>query len=492
LVIFTNKTERQKGAKKRLEDRDFRKEKDFLGEKFIPQSAYWGIHSQRARDNFPLSQKVPSSLIKAYFAVKWACARANTKVGLLEKDIGNAILKACEEGMQGKFDEEIIVPLFQGGAGTSLNMNINEVVANRTLEILGYPKGSYQIVSPFDSVNLSQSTNDTFITAVKVATLWQLDELEKEIIFIQEELQQKEKEFASILKVGRTELQDAVPITLGMEFGAFAEAISRDRWRLWKSKERIKEVNLGGTAVGTGLNAHPEYISRVVPYLNEITGLPLARAMNAFENTQNLDVFSELSGLLRSLAVNLRKIANDLRLLSMGPRAGIGEITLPPIQEGSSIMPGKINPVMCEYIEGIAIDILVRDQAIAFYCSSGQLELNHLAPFIAHHILKMIEELKESVRVFTEKCLKGIRVNQDCCRELLEKSFAMATCIVPYLGHEQTSELVQECLKEGKIFRDFLVERRIFSEEELESILNPLEVSQPGIPGFKTIRMKKL
>lgn len=475
-----------------MEDRDFRKEKDFLGEELIPQNAYWGIHSQRARDNFPLSQKVPSSLIKAYFAVKWACARANTEVGLLEKDIGNAILKACEEGMQSKFDEEIIVPLFQGGAGTSLNMNINEVVANRALEILGYPRGNYQIINPFDSVNLSQSTNDTFMTAVKVAALWQLDELEKEIIFIQEELQQKEKEFASILKVGRTELQDAVPITLGMEFGAFAEAISRDRWRIWKSKERIKEVNLGGTAVGTGLNAHPEYTARVLPYLNEITGLPLARAMNAFENTQNLDVFSELSGLLRSLAVNLRKIASDLRLLSMGPRAGIGEITLPPLQEGSSIMPGKINPVICEYIEGIAIDILSRDQAVAFYCSSGQLELNHLAPFIAHHILKMIEELKGSTHVFAEKCLRGIKVNRERCNELLDKSFAMATCVVPYLGHERTSELVQECFKEGKNFRDFLIEQQIFSEKELESILDPLEVSKPGIPGFKAIGVKKL
>ncbi len=217
---------------------------------------------------------------------------------------------------------------------------------------------------------------------------------------------------------------------------------------------------------------------RVVPYLNEITGLSLTRATNAFENTQNLDVFSELSGLLRSLAVNLRKIANDLRLLSMGPRAGIGEITLPPLQEGSSIMPGKINPVMCEYVEGIAIDILGRDQAIAFYCSSGQLELNHLAPFIAHHILTMIEELKESIHVFAEKCVRGIKANQDRCNELLEKSFAMATCIVPHLGHERTSELVRECLKEGKIFKDFLIERQIFSEKELESIIESSRSSQ--------------
>ena len=466
-----------------MENKGFRRERDSLGEELIPQDAYWGIHSRRARDNFPLPQEVPSSLIKAYFAVKWACARANFQAGLLEANIGNAIIKACEEGMEGKFDEEIIVPIFQGGAGTSLNMNMNEVIANRALEILGYPRGSYQIVNPFDSVNLSQSTNDTFVTAVKVAVLWQLDELEEELIFIQEELQRREKEFASILKVGRTQLQDAVPITLGMEFGAFAGAISRDHLRIHKSRERIREINLGGTAVGTGLNAHPEYAMRVIPYLNEVTGLSLTRAMNLFENTQNLDVFSELSGLLRSLAVNLRKMANDLRLLSMGPRAGIGEITLPPLQEGSSIMPGKINPVMCEYIEGIAIDVLGRDQAIAFYCSSGQLELNHLAPFIAHHILKMIEELKEGIHVFTEKCLRGIEANQDRCRELLEKSFALATCIVPYLGHERTSELVRECLREGKIFRDFLIERNIFSEEELENILSFPEVLKPGIPG---------
>ncbi len=469
----------------------FRKEKDLLGEEPIPQNAYWGIHSKRARDNFPFQKRVPFPLIKAYFAVKWSCTKANMEVGLLEERVGNAILKACEEGMEGRFNEEVIVPIFQGGAGTSLNMNINEILANRALEILGYAKGNYQVVNPFDNVNLSQSTNDTFMTAVKVATLWQLEELEKEIINLQEALQQKEKEFASVLKVGRTELQDAVPITLGMEFGAFAEAIARDRWRLWKSRERIKEVNLGGTAVGTGLNAHPEYIARAIVYLNEITGLPLAKAMNLFENTQNLDVFSEVSGLLRSLAVNLRKIVNDLRLLSMGPRAGINEINLPPLQEGSSIMPGKVNPVMCEYIEGIAIDIMGKDQTIAFYCSSGQLELNHLGPFIANHILEMVEELKLSINAFTEKCLRGVKVNQERCSKLLEKSFALATCIVPYLGHERTSELVQECFREGKNFRDFLIERKIFSEEELKNILNPLEISRPGIPGFGKVEVKK-
>ncbi|MDI3524844.1 MAG: aspartate ammonia-lyase [Candidatus Atribacteria bacterium] len=483
-------TQRKEG--KALKKDFFRKERDLLGEEIIPENAYWGVHSKRARDNFPFSKKVPPSLVKAYFAVKWACTRANLEVGLLEAKIGNAILKACEEGMEGKFNEEVIVPIFQGGAGTSLNMNINEILANRALEILGYSKGNYQKINPFDHVNLSQSTNDTFMTAVKVATLWQLDELEKEIINLQETLQQKEKEFASVLKVGRTELQDAVPITLGMEFGAFAEAIARDRWRLWKSRERIKEVNLGGTAVGTGLNAHPEYIARAIVHLNEISGLPLAKAMNLFENTQNLDVFSEVSGLLRSLAVNLRKIANDLRLLSMGPRAGISEISLPALQEGSSIMPGKVNPVMCEYIEGIAIDVMGKDQAIAFSCSSGQLELNHLGPFIAAHILEMIEELKLGINAFTEKCLRGIRANQERCNELLEKSFALATCIVPYLGHERTSELVQKCLREGKNFRDFLIEQKIFSEEELKNILNPLEISRPGIPGFGKVEVKRL
>ncbi len=465
-----------------------RREQDFLGEKEIPEDRYFGIHALRARENFPLSLPVPRPLIRAFFAVKWACARANLEVGLLEEPVASAILKACEEGMAGRWDEEIIVPIFQGGAGTSLNMNVNEVIANRALEILGYDKGRYDIVNPFDIVNLSQSTNDVFPTALRVAALWEMEELEKAIVALQDALQKKEREFAGILKVGRTELQDAVPVTLGMEFGAWAEAIGRDRWRLWKVKERLKEVNLGGTAVGTGLNAHPRYIARAIAYLNEITGLPVARAMNTFENTQNLDVFSEVSGLLRTLAVNLRKITNDLRLLAMGPRAGIGEIVLPPLQEGSSIMPGKVNPVLCEYVEGIALDVLGKDVALSFAASSGQLELNHLLPFVAYFLLTMIEELRVACTVLAKNYIPLIRADESRCRELLERSFVLATCVVPYLGHEKTSLLVLECLKTGKDFRMLLLEKGLFTEEELGIILDPTELQKPGIPGMGKLK----
>lgn len=467
-----------------------RRERDFLGERDIPEECHFGIHTVRALENFPLPLAVPRPLIRAFFAVKWACAKANLDVGLLEEETARAILRACEEGMEGKWDEAIVVPLFQGGAGTPLNMNVNEVIANRALEILGYEKGRYDIVNPFDTVNLSQSTNDVFPTALRVAALWEMEDLERAITSLQDTLQKKEQEFARIVKVGRTELQDAVPITLGMEFGAWAEAIARDRWRLAKSKERLKEVNLGGTVVGTGINAHPLYTARAIAYLNEITHLPVAKAMNTFENTQNLDVFSEVSGLLRSLAVNLRKMVNDLRLLSMGPRAGIREIALPPLQEGSSIMPGKVNPVLCEYVEGIAIDVFGKDAALAFTTSSGNLELNHLLPFVAYFLLSMIEELKVACLVLSQKYIPFIEADEKRCRELFERSLAMATCIVPYLGHEQTSEIVRECLHQGKDLRSFLIEKGIFSPEELEIILDPAELQRPGIPGMKKLRGK--
>ncbi len=472
------------------EERAYRIERDFLGEKPIPQEHYWGIHTERARENFPLFVSPPLLLVKAFFAVKWACARANLEIGLLPEDKAIAILKACEEGMAGRFQGEIVVSILQGGAGTSLNMNLNEVIANRALELLGFARGRYDVINPFDTVNLSQSTNDTFPTAVRIAMLWGIEDLEKAIVRLQEALQEKEREFASIIKVGRTELQDAVPVTLGMEFGAWAEAITRDRWRIWKGKERMKEINLGGTAVGTGLNAHPLYATKAVSALREITGLPLARSMNAFENTQNLDTFAEVSGLLKALAISLRKIANDLRLLSMGPRAGIGEILLPPLQEGSSIMPGKVNPVMCEYLEGLAIDVMGKDCALGFACSSGNLELNHLLPFIAFFILSMIEELTVGVSVFTEKCVVNIVADQKCCEELLHRSFALATHIVPYLGHEQTTALVRECLKQGRTLRDLLLEKGLFSPEELEIILSPVEFLKPGIPGLEKLGKK--
>ncbi|MGQ9473217.1 MAG: aspartate ammonia-lyase [Candidatus Caldatribacteriaceae bacterium] len=473
-----------------MKKENYRLERDCLGEKAIPAERYWGIYTERARENFPFFIPPPCPIVRAFFAVKWACTRANLEVGLLPGEIASAILQACTEGLTGKFDTEIGVSIFQGGAGTSLNMNVNEVIANRALEIMGKEKGQYEIINPFDTVNLSQSTNDTFPTALRVAILWEMEKLEKSIIALQDALQKKEREFAQVVKVGRTELQDAVPITLGMEFGAWAEAITRDRWRIWKSKERLKEINLGGTVVGTGLNAHPLYVNRVVFYLREITGLSIAQSMNSFENTQNLDVFVEVSGLLKALAVNLRKMTNDLRLLSMGPRAGIREIILPSLQEGSSIMPGKINPVLCEYLEGISIDVMGKDCALAFACSSGQLELNHLLPFVAFFILSMVEELTVSITAFAEKCIPHIKADIQRCQELFHQSFALAAHVIPYLGHEKTSNLIKECLEQKKNLIDLLLEKGLFTKEELEIIFAPSEFLKPGIPGLGKVMRK--
>jgi aspartate ammonia-lyase len=467
---------------------DYRIERDILGEKEIPNSAYWGIHTARALDNFPYYYSIPSSLKRAFFAVKWACAQANYDLGFLEPSLGPAIIKACEEGHDGKWDDSIVIPFFQGGAGTSLNMNVNEVITNRALEISGYEKGRYDIIHPLDHVNRSQSTNDTFPTALKMSLIRMLEVLKKEVVLLINELRKKEKEFSSILKIGRTELQDAVPITLGMEFSAWAEAISRDRQRLEKTQERLREINLGGTAVGTGLNAHPDFSMKAIGFLNQISKLSLIKANNMFENTQNCDVFANASGALKILAINLRKIANDLRLLAMGPRAGIGEIILPPLQQGSSIMPGKINPVMCEYLEGIAIDVIGKDASIAFSCSSGLLELNHLLPFIGANLSSMIIELTDATRKFQEKYVRHLEAHADRCQELLEKSYAYATAIVPYLGYDITSQLVLESLDRNLTLREIIIEKKLFTNHELNKILDPLKLTRPGIPGHFIVK----
>ena len=382
-----------------------RSETDFLGEKQIPAGALWGIHTARAVENFPISGRmIHPELIKAFGEVKLACAQTNIQLGFWKEnpEKQSAIEKASFEMSQGLLDEHILVDALQGGAGTSTNMNVNEVIANRALRILGNPPGSFEIISPLDDINLHQSTNDTYPTALKIAAIRLLRELEHNVLTLQEAFQHKEKEFAHVVKIGRTQLQDAVLTTLGREMSAYAEALNRDRWRIYKCEERLRVVNLGGTAIGTGLGAPKQFIFRVVDRLRENTNIGLARAENLIDGTQNTDVFVEVSGILKAHATNLLKISNDLRLLSSGPDAGFGEINLPAKQAGSSIMPGKVNPVIPEAVAQVAIRVMGNDQVITHACSSGNLELNQFMPLIADALLENLTLLNNACFIFRE------------------------------------------------------------------------------------------
>ncbi|MGM0501471.1 MAG: aspartate ammonia-lyase [Bacillota bacterium] len=463
-----------------------REEEDLIGTKEIDDDAYYGIHTARAQENFSLTnQRVNWELIKAIVEVKKAAAVVNCEIDRLAEDKKNAIVQACEEVLAGEFKEQFNLDALQGGAGTSTNMMVNEVVANRAIEILGGTKGNYDRVHPNQDVNLGQSTNDVYPTALKLASLRLLIPLTEAVADLQSALQDKENEFANILKLGRTQLQDAVPITLGQEFSAYAEAISRDRWRLYKVSERLKKVNLGGTAVGTGLNAEPKFIFKVVQELRRNTDVSLAHAENMIDNTQNLDVFVEVSGLLKSLAVNLNKIANDLRLLSSGPKGGIGEIKLPQVQPGSSIMPGKINPVIPEAVNQLSFLVISNDQAITLAAQSGQLELNAMLPLLADKFLESLEVLTNGVEMFKEKCIRGVEANKEHCQKLLEESLGLLTALNPYLGYKLTTEIAKEILETDKSVTEAVLDREIFTEEELAEILSPQEMTQPGIAGKK-------
>ena len=469
-----------------------RVEKDLLGKAFVPRDAYYGIHTLRAQENFAVSGiKVHPDLVWALALVKKAAALANVEVGLLDARRGAAIAQAAEELAAGRWRDQVVVDAFQGGAGTSTNMNVNEVIANRAIELLGGEKGDYSLVHPLDHVNLGQSTNDTFPTALRVAAIKLVRELARATAKLQGALQAREKEFATILKIGRTEMQDAVPVTLGQEFGAWAEAVARDWWRLYKAEERLRQVNLGGTAVGTGLNANRRYIHRVIEILRELTGFGLARAENTFEATQNADVFAEVSGFLKAAAVSLAKIAGDLRLLSSGPRAGLAEIKLPEVQAGSSIMPGKVNPVIPEMVTQVAYQVMANDVAINMAAASGQLELNAFLPLIAHNLLQSLTLLTNAVNILAARCIQGIQANAARCRELLDASQGVITAFVPYIGYEKATDLVLKATATRRSVADLLVEEGLFSPDEVEAILRPEELTTPGIAGARYFRQKR-
>lgn len=465
---------------------DTRIEKDALGEVVVPRDAYYGVHTFRARENFAVSgTPVHRELIRALALVKKAAAMANVEAGLLDERRGAVITRAAEELADGRWRDQIIVDALQGGAGTSTNMNVNEVLANRAIELLGGEKGDYGIVHPLDHVNLGQSTNDVYPTALRVAAIQLGRGLAQTMAELQGALQAKEREFAAILKIGRTELQEAVPVTLGQEFGAWAEAVARDWWRLYKAEERLRQVNLGGTAVGTGLNASRRYTYRVIEILRELTGFGLARAENAFEATQNADIFAEVSGFLKTAAVNLVKIAADLRLLASGPRAGLGEIKLPPVQAGSSIMPGKFNPVIPEMVTQAAYQTMANDLAISLAAASGQLELNAFLPLIAHNLLQSFTILTGATGILTVKCIRGVQADAGRCRQLLDASQGVITAFVPYLGYEKAAEMVLRAVSMQRPVAEVLVDDGLFTREEVEAILRPEELTTPGVAGAR-------
>ena len=452
----------------------YRVEQDSIGEKEVPVDAYYGVQSLRAYENFKISgTKVHYEFIKAIVEIKKAAAITNREAGVIDSDIANAMIQACDEILDGKFIDNFIVDAIQGGAGTSLNMNANEVVSNRANEILGGQKGDYSIVHPNDHANCGQSTNDVFPSAGKIALVRLLNKAISSLEEFNNSLLKKAKEFNSIIKMGRTEMQDAVPISFGQSFNAYAGAIKRDIKRFKKAIKELSELNMGGTAIGTAINADKEYVKNIVPNLSVVTGLELTQAEDLVDATQNLDCFVFVSGIVKACASNLSKIANDLRLMSSGPRTGFAEINLPARQNGSSIMPGKINPVIPEVINQIAFNVIGNDTTVTMAVEAGQLELNAFEPIIFYCLFESLETLSNGVKVFTKDCIEGITVNADKCEDEVERSIGIVTALCPHIGYTKASKLAKKALRENKRVKDVLKEESILSESDIVKILDP-------------------
>jgi aspartate ammonia-lyase len=460
----------------------FRSEKDLLGQRDIPADALYGIHTLRGMENFPLARRtVHGELVHAYGAVKLACARTNHALGWWDQPKADAIHQACREMMAGQLDRHIMVDALQGGAGTSTNMNVNEVLANRALQLLGRPPGDYAIISPLGDLNLHQSTNDTYPTALKVAVITRLRALEQELVGLLEAFQERERAFSHIVKVGRTQFQDAVLTTLGRSMSAYSEAFGRDRWRVYKCEERLRVVNLGGTAIGTGLAAPRQYIFQVVEQLRAITGLGLARAENLVDATQNTDVFVEASGMLKACASNLLKVATDLRLLSSGPDAGLGELRLPARQAGSSIMPGKVNPVIPEAVSQAAMGVIANDQAITLACSLGSLELNAFLPLIADALLGSLDLLGNACSLFNRLCVAGLEAGESRCLRQVENATASITALVDTIGYQAAQEIAGHMADGGSV-RETVVRRGLMTAETFDELVSAESVTRLGSP----------
>jgi aspartate ammonia-lyase len=469
-----------------------RTEKDTLGILEVPDDAYYGAQTARAIVNFPISGLKPHpSLVWATLTIKSSAAKANMETGRLSREVGNAIVQAADEALSGAHDNQFVIDPFQAGAGTSHNMNVNEVLANRAEEILGGERGKYVKVNPNDHVNMAQSTNDVFPTAMRLASLRMLAELLPEIDGLVDSLRRKGTEFDGILKSGRTHLQDAVPIRLGQEFEAYAVAIEKNGAALRACRENLYPLGLGGTAIGSGMNAEPGYIEQVVRIIHENTGFPVVNTANLVEATQNMDPFVVLSSALKGTAVNLTRIANDLRLLSSGPMTGLHEINLPPVQPGSSIMPGKVNPVILEMTNMVSFQVMGADTVVTFAAQAGQMELNVMMPVIIYNILFSIEIMKNALRKLRESCIDGITANVAQCSRYLESSVGMATILAPHIGYAAAAEIVKESLRTGRSTKEIILSRELLSPEALAEIIDPYPLTTPGISGKRNTKPKE-
>jgi len=470
---------------------EYRSESDSLGECQVPSDAYYGVQTLRAVENFPITgikiSQFPN-LIRALAAVKKAAALANLELGILDYDIRNVIVQACDEIRDGKLHEHFVVDVIQGGAGTSTNMNANEVIANRALEILGHERGEYKFCHPNNHVNLSQSTNDVYPTALKIASIWDIEILLSSMNKLKDVFMVKGEEFADVLKIGRTQLQDAVPMTLGQEFEAYAITIGEGMKALKDSTREICGINMGATAIGTGINTVEGYAEKVRYLLSEITGLPLYTEPNLVEATSDTGAFVQLSGVLKRIAIKLSKICNDLRLLSSGPRAGINEINLPPRQPGSSIMPGKVNPVIPEVVNQVCFQVIGNDITVTLAAEGGQLELNVFEPILGFNIFQSIEMMERACTVLSERCIKGITANREWCHELVERSVSLVTALAPFIGHEDAAKIAKEALKTGRPVRELALESGLVDEEKLNDLLDPHKMTHPrSITGYGKI-----
>lgn len=463
-------------------DKKFRVEADSLGEKNVPKEAYYGVHSLRASENFTITGRMlHKELIVALAEVKKACAISNYKAEIMTEEVKDAIAQACDEIIEGKYHDQFIVDPIQGGAGTSANMNANEVVANRANEILGGGLGVYDKVHPNDHVNMGQSTNDAFPTAGKIAALRLGKRTIGELKKLYDALLKKSEEFDHVIKMGRTHLQDAVPIRLGQEFHGYSSVIKRDIDRIEKALDGIRVVNMGATAVGTGINVDTEYLKVIVPDLNDIVGLDLAQAEDLVDGTNNLDGFVFVSAALKTAAVNLSKMGNDMRLMASGPRCGFFEINLPAKQAGSSIMPGKVNPVIAEVMSQTAFNLIGNDIAVTMAAEAGQLELNVFEPVLLYNLYESIETLGNGVATFRDNLVLGVTANEDRCKALVDGSVGTITAIVPHVGYKNAANIANKAIKTGEPVRELAIQEGLLTEEELDEILDPFAMTEPGI-----------
>ena len=481
-----------------------RREHDLLGDRDVPAEAYYGVHTLRAVENFPITGtpiSIYPGLVAALASIKLAAAKSNRDLGLLDATLAGAIIAAAEEVRAGRLHEQFVVDVIQGGAGTSTNMNANEVIANRALELLGRPKGDYKFLHPNEHVNMSQSTNDVYPTALKLAAYAGIMQLVDAMAVLRQSFEAKSEEFKDVIKIGRTQLQDAVPMTLGQEFSTYAVMLGEDEQRLKEAVALICEINMGATAIGTGINSHPDYAALVCRHLREITGIPVVTASNLIEATQDCGAFVQLSGVLKRVAVKLSKTCNDLRLLSSGPRVGLNEINLPPMQAGSSIMPGKVNPVIPEVVNQIAFEVIGNDVTVSFAAEAGQLQLNAFEPIIAHSLFKSVNHLRAGCLTLAERCVNGITANREHLRRGVERSIGIVTALNPYIGYANATDIAQQALVTGDSVYDLVLAKKLLTKEQLDQILQPEVLTQPrsftvttvgGEPQVETVAPKEI